>query len=79
MGPVVGAKADIRQRFCAIAQMRNTSKRSAPNKMARIRFCRVQAFPNSTFHSLFNTVFKKIRITADLDWPPLSGPGGMLV
>jgi len=37
-----------------------------PNKMARIRFCRVQAFPNSTFHSLFNAVFKKIRITADL-------------
>jgi Cdc6-like AAA superfamily ATPase len=34
--------------------------------MARIRFCRVQTFPNSTFHSLFNTVFKKIRITADL-------------
>jgi Cdc6-like AAA superfamily ATPase len=37
-----------------------------PDKVARIRFCRVQAFPNSTFHSLFNAVFKKIRVTADL-------------
>ena len=37
-----------------------------PDKVKRVRFCRVQAFPHSTFHSLFNAVFKKIKFTADL-------------
>ena len=37
-----------------------------PDKVKQVRFCRVQAFPNSTFHSLFNAVFKKIKFTANL-------------
>jgi Cdc6-like AAA superfamily ATPase len=37
-----------------------------PGRKERIRFCRVQAFPNSTFHSLFNQVFKKMTFTADI-------------
>jgi Cdc6-like AAA superfamily ATPase len=37
-----------------------------PDRVGRIRYCRVQAFPNSTFHSLFNSVFKKIKFTADV-------------
>jgi Cdc6-like AAA superfamily ATPase len=37
-----------------------------PDRIGRVRFCRVQAFPDSTFHSLFNAVFKKIKFTADV-------------
>src|ERR1700731_3470388 len=37
-----------------------------PDRIKRVRFCRIQAFPNSTFHSLFNSVFKKIKFTADI-------------
>src|SRR5262245_8865593 len=37
-----------------------------PDKVRKVRFCRVQAFPNSTFHSLFAAVFKKIVFTADI-------------
>jgi Cdc6-like AAA superfamily ATPase len=37
-----------------------------PNKVGRVRFCRVQAYPDSTFHSLFNAVFKKILFTAEI-------------
>jgi Cdc6-like AAA superfamily ATPase len=37
-----------------------------PNKVGRVRFCRMQAYPDSTFHSLFNGVFKKIGFTANI-------------
>lgn len=37
-----------------------------PDKIRKVRFCRVQAFPNSTFHSLFNAIFKKITFPANL-------------
>jgi len=37
-----------------------------PDRMGRVRFCRIQAFPDSTFHSLFNAVFKRIKFTADI-------------
>lgn len=37
-----------------------------PDRVGRVRYCRVPAFPNSTFHSLFNAVFKKIKFTADI-------------
>src|SRR5262249_1914662 len=37
-----------------------------PDRVGNVRFCRVQAYPNSTFHSLFNTVFRKIQFTADI-------------
>jgi Cdc6-like AAA superfamily ATPase len=37
-----------------------------PERVGHVRFCRVQAYPNSTFHSLFGAVFKKIEFTANL-------------
>jgi Cdc6-like AAA superfamily ATPase len=37
-----------------------------PDRVGNVRFCRVQAYPNSTFHSLFNAVFRKIQFTADI-------------
>lgn len=37
-----------------------------PDRVGRIRYCRVPAFPNSTFHSLFNSVFKNIKFSADV-------------
>ncbi|WP_454625731.1 nSTAND1 domain-containing NTPase [Bradyrhizobium cenepequi] len=37
-----------------------------PTQKEHIRYCRVQAFPNSTFHSLFQQVFKRIKFTADI-------------
>jgi Cdc6-like AAA superfamily ATPase len=41
-----------------------------PRRTHTVRFCRVQAFPNSTFHSLFNNVFKRIKFTADIGEGP---------
>ena len=32
----------------------------------RVRYCRVQAFPNDTFHTLATKIFKKIKFRADL-------------
>jgi Cdc6-like AAA superfamily ATPase len=37
-----------------------------PEGLGRVRFCRVQAYPESTFHSLFNAVFKNIKFMADV-------------
>jgi len=37
-----------------------------PDKIRKVRFCRVQAYPSSTFHSVFNAVFKKITFTANI-------------
>ena len=35
-----------------------------PSAKEHIRYCRVQAFPNSTFHSLFQQVFKRIKFNS---------------
>src|SRR5215831_18848983 len=37
-----------------------------PDRVGRVRYCRVQAYPNSTFHALFQTIFKKIEFTTDI-------------
>jgi Cdc6-like AAA superfamily ATPase len=37
-----------------------------PDRVGHIRYCRVPAFPNSTFHSLFNSVFKNIKFNTNV-------------
>lgn len=37
-----------------------------PGRKDKIRYCRVQAFPNDTFHSIATKIFKQIKFRADV-------------
>lgn len=37
-----------------------------PGRRDRVRYCRIQAFPKDTFHTLANRIFKRIKFRADI-------------
>ncbi len=37
-----------------------------PDRRDRVRYCRIQAFPDDTFHSLATKIFKKIKFRANI-------------